>query len=348
MSSSLRSDPTGLIGALQVNGTDCVTFDGVGLITGIEHPIKSIVASVSSNALTVGLAATTLEFRSSTLSIGATTRLAAPSQTMTIPAGATLGTVSGSPSRIVLLAINNAGTVELAVTNLAGGLNLDETTLVSTTALSAAATSASTVYSTTARTGVPFRVVGFVDSTQTTAGTWATAPSTVQGCGGQVIANGGKITMSTSQALAGSFVDFTVPTWAKRITVVLNGCSVSGTSGIKIQIGTASGAETSGYLGGSTRFAASAVSTSTETTGLAMDIGSDSAAAVKTGSATIQNLEGNTWNMAGSIQRSNAAGGGSSNASKTLSGALTRVRITSVNGTDTLTAGTANILCEGY
>ena len=44
------------------------------------------------------------------------------------------------------------------------------------------------IYSTTARTGVPFRVVGFIDITEATAGTWATAPSLVQGSGGQALA----------------------------------------------------------------------------------------------------------------------------------------------------------------
>jgi hypothetical protein len=43
------------------------------------------------------------------------------------------------------------------------------------------------VYSTTARTSLPFRVVGFIQSTQATAGTWATAPSTIQGYGGQAL-----------------------------------------------------------------------------------------------------------------------------------------------------------------
>jgi hypothetical protein len=38
--------------------------------------------------------------------------------------------------------------------------------------------------STTARIGVAYRVVGYVESTQATAGTWATAPSTIQGAGG--------------------------------------------------------------------------------------------------------------------------------------------------------------------
>lgn len=84
--------------------------------------------------------------------------------------------------------IDNAGTIELAVVNLAGGVNLDETTLINTTALSASSTAANVIYSTTARTGVPFRVVGFVDSTQATAGTYATFPSTLQGGGGQALA----------------------------------------------------------------------------------------------------------------------------------------------------------------
>jgi hypothetical protein len=99
-----------------------------------------------------------------------------------------MGTVSAVQSRIVVIAINNAGTVELAAVNLAGGSVLDETTLINTTAAVAAGNSATAYYSTTARTGVAYRVVGYVESTQATAGTWATAPSTLQGYGGQALA----------------------------------------------------------------------------------------------------------------------------------------------------------------
>ena len=60
--------------------------------------------------------------------------------------------------------------------------------LFRSTAISAAATAANVIYSTTARTGVAYRVVGYVESTQATAGTWATAPSTIQGYGGQALA----------------------------------------------------------------------------------------------------------------------------------------------------------------
>ena len=74
--------------------------------------------------------------------------------------------------------------------NISGGNQLDETNLISTTAEggAGAADSANVIYSTTARTSVAYRVIGFIDSTQATAGTWATAPSTIQGVGGQALA----------------------------------------------------------------------------------------------------------------------------------------------------------------
>jgi len=85
-----------------------------------------------------------------------------------------------------VLAINNAGTIELAAVNLAGGTRLDEANLITTTAEggAGAADSATVIYSTTARTNVAYRVLGIVRSTQATAGTWATAPSLIQGYGG--------------------------------------------------------------------------------------------------------------------------------------------------------------------
>lgn len=163
------------------------TLAGYGITDAKQ--IQSIAAAVAGNALTLTLNPTSLEFRANSLSSGTVnTRGVTAALSLTVPSGATLGTVNGQSARLVLLAIDNAGTVELAVANLAGGINLDETTLISTEALSAAADSASTIYSTTARTSVPFRVVGFIDIAETTAGTWAAAPTTIQGCGGQALA----------------------------------------------------------------------------------------------------------------------------------------------------------------
>ena len=167
-----------------------VAQGGTGQNTPISlSRILPITASVAASALTCTLNPTALDFRNTPLTSGTiNTRTVATAISVVVPSTATLGTVSAQQSRLVLLALDNAGTVELAVVNIAGGTNLDETTLISTTAISAGATSASVVYSTIARTSLPFRVVGYIESTQATAGTWATAPSTIQGQGGQALA----------------------------------------------------------------------------------------------------------------------------------------------------------------
>ena len=157
-------------------------------LTQLTDKIQPITASVASNALTVTLNPTVLDFRASPITSGTVTTITVASAiSVVIPSTSTMGTVSAVQSRIVVIAINNAGTVELAAVNISGGSVLDETTLINTTAAAAAGNSATAYYSTTARTGVAYRVVGYVESTQATAGTWATAPSTIQGMGGQAV-----------------------------------------------------------------------------------------------------------------------------------------------------------------
>ena len=174
-------------GTLAVSGV--LTATGGVASTGITSKIQPITASVAASALTVTLNPTILDFRASPLTSGTVTTIAVPAAiSVTIPSTSTMGTVSAVQSRIVVIAINNAGTVELAAVNISGGSVLDETTLITTTAAVAAGNSATAYYSTTARTGVAYRVVGYVESTQATAGTWATTPSTLQGYGGQALA----------------------------------------------------------------------------------------------------------------------------------------------------------------
>lgn len=195
---------TGLINSNQINTVANTQITGLitsgqiasvantqitGTISAVSK-IQTIAASVGDNALTITLNPTSLDFRSPTLSSGVVnTRTVSSPISVTVPSTATLGTVNAVQSRLVVLAIDNAGTVELAVVNISGGNQLDETNLISTTAISAAADSGNVVYSTTARTNVPYRVVGYIESTQTTAGTWAAAPSTIQGYGGQALAS---------------------------------------------------------------------------------------------------------------------------------------------------------------
>ena len=180
---------SGQLTDVEYNGTVYVVLDPLAPVITPPNQIQPIIASVGASALTCTLNPTILNFRNTPLTSGTiNTRTVSTAISVVVPSTATLGTVSATQSKLVLLALDNAGTVELAVVNIAGGTNLDETTLISTTAISAAATAANVVYSTTARTSLPFRVVGYVESTQATAGTWATAPSTIQGQGGQALA----------------------------------------------------------------------------------------------------------------------------------------------------------------
>lgn len=167
----------------------CVSYTRANGVAPVPRDIQPISASVGSNALTISAGALTLDFRSATIGSGAVATVSGTPANLVVSSGSTLGTVSGQQSRLAVLALNNAGTLELAVVNLAGGTALGESGVISTTAEggAGAADSASVVYSTTARSNLAYRVIGFIESTQATAGTWATAPSTIQGAGGNAM-----------------------------------------------------------------------------------------------------------------------------------------------------------------
>lgn len=170
------------------NGTLLTSASTVNL----GSKIQPIDASTSSGSLLVTLYPTVLDFRSSTISSGTVnTRTIGTAITITVPNGATLGTIGANLSSIMVLAIDNGGTVELAVTNGFGSNRLDETNLLTTSQITSGSSSNTAVYSTTARTSVPYRVVGFIQSTQPTAGYWtisSATTTTIQGIGGQAMA----------------------------------------------------------------------------------------------------------------------------------------------------------------
>ena len=141
---------------------------------------------------------------------------------------------------------------------------------------------------------------------------------------------------------SGTSVDFTgIPSWVKRITVMFSGVSTSGTSNWLVQIGSGS-FSVSGY-GASASSGATSVATTTSTAGF--NIRSNAAADTLNGSMQLLNISGNVWASNHTLA---ASGGvfylGAGNLS--LGGTLDRVRITTVNGTDTFDAGTINILYE--
>jgi hypothetical protein len=144
---------------------------------------------------------------------------------------------------------------------------------------------------------------------------------------------------------SGTSIDFTgIPSWVKRITVMLNGVSSSGTSNYLIQGGSGS-IENTGYSSLGTRLSTTTLSTGNIiTTGLVLT-NVTAAASLFYGTYVLTNVTGNTWSFAGGMAASgneNSVGFGG----KTFSGVIDRIRFTTVNGTDTFDAGTINILWE--
>lgn len=145
---------------------------------------------------------------------------------------------------------------------------------------------------------------------------------------------------------SGTSIDFTgIPSYAKRITVMFQGVSTNGTSHQLIQIGSGS-VTTSGYNSagaGCINAATPLVAASTAGYLLVNDTATD----VKNGIFTIalmgSNLYVSSHVVGGDSTRDTCGWGGGA---VTLGGTLDRVRITTVNGTDTFDAGTVNIFWE--
>jgi hypothetical protein len=142
---------------------------------------------------------------------------------------------------------------------------------------------------------------------------------------------------------SGTSIDFTgLPAWIKRITVMMNGVSLSSTANILIQIGPSGGVETSGYsgvvLGNGIQGAWGGTGCLITRTG--------QATSTYSGIVTIANITGSTWVCSATMADSVNTYAGLAAGSKAITGTLSIVRITSTS-TDTFDAGTVNILYEG-
>jgi hypothetical protein len=172
---------------------------------------------------------------------------------------------------------------------------------------------------------------------------------TLDGSASVTINSGAVLGITSGTAVAstsGTSIDFTgLPAWVKKITIIFNEVSGNASSNMLIQLGTGSTSyTTSGYLSTGCVTTTSAVSGGSSTAGFFMF--RDTASYGVSGHMVLTNISGNIWISSHAAKISTTAiinGGGS----VTLGAALTAVRITTVNGTDTFDAGTINIMYEG-
>jgi len=250
----------------------------------------------------------------------------ATAATLTIADGATLATSGAYSLTLTATAATNATfptTGTLAT--LAGSETFTNKTLTAPTLTSPNITTALTL---TGAAGTSGQILTSAGSGS--APIWTSANGITSG--------------TTVASTSGTSIDFTgIPATVKRLTVILNGVSTNGTNYYLLQIGSGS-VQTTGYTSLTTLSLSTAVAT-TSTAG--MITFSDNAAYAKYGSFVFTSLGSNIWVMTGiAINTATTAFGTYSAGQVTLSGALDRVRITTVGGTDTFDAGSINILYE--
>jgi hypothetical protein len=170
----------------------------------------TLVASVAASALTIALKdingndpspASPILYGVPNQTGGITQRAITSALSITVPPGASLGTVSAQAARIWAGVFDNSGSPILAVYNTVNptGPSIvpwNESAQATTTAVSAGSTSAQTWYGASGVTA-GFRIFGYVEATEATAGTWATAPSKV-GLFGPGVKKPGDVVQSVS------------------------------------------------------------------------------------------------------------------------------------------------------
>ena len=163
-----------------------------------------------------------------------------------------------------------------------------------------------------------------------------TAPINISGTSGSAA-----VRSATAQSASGTAVQFlSIPSGIKRITVMFSAVSTNGASLVQVQIGSG-GFTTSGYVSVS----ATDASKNTSTTGM-LAITNGNATNSIYGSLVFTNVTSNTWvadgvTTRGVVEQNAFIAGG-----VTIGGTLDRLRVTTVNGTDSFDAGTINILYE--
>lgn len=185
---------------------------------------------------------------------------------------------------------------------------------------------------------------GVTTSTGSGANVLGTSPS----ISGAVMSTMASSVITSGTAVAstsGTSIDFTgIPSWVKRITILLHRVSTTGIVPLLYQLGTSGGIVSTGYVS-SGSYQGAGQGGLQSTSGLLNGAGG-AILDTSVGITTICNFGSNTW-VSSSISGDGSAdytkiGGGSI----TLGGTLDRIRITTTTGTPTFDAGSINILYE--
>ena len=163
------------------------------------------------------------------------------------------------------------------------------------------------------------------------------------------VVNGSSSAIVSGTAVAstsGTSIDFTgIPSWVKRVTVMFDGVSTNGTSSFLIQLGDSGGVSSAGY-NCSSLYSSSGVANAVSTAGFLISTAAQTTTVYGQMIINLLNASSNAWIESGNFSAPASTLSFYTSGSKTLTSTLTRVRITTVNGTDTFDAGSINLLWE--
>ena len=184
------------------------------------------------------------------------------------------------------------------------------------------------------------------DETGSGAAVFATSPTLTSPVIAGTPSGVGTLTSATVQnALTTEVLFSSIPSWVKRITVMFNEVSTSGTSAAQVRLGDSGGVENTGYKGQAGNLSVAPTVLSSGFTFIAPPV----AVGLYSGSMTLTLLGSNIWAANSIIGRSDVSGTSSLQlcaGTKATSGVLDRVSIRMANGTDTFDAGSINIMYE--
>lgn len=195
-----------------------------------------------------------------------------------------------------------------------------------------------------------FNSTGFTGNSATansaTDATNATNATTSATCtGNSATATYAPLITGTAVTTSGATISFTgIPSWARRITILLSGVSTVAAGIPAIRAGSGS-YEASGYSGVTSKIGATTVDSGASAATSWDLINSSASTYVYSGQVVITKLTGNLYVISGSYTYSGATNA-VVNGTKTFAGTIDRVQLIMSTGTDTFNGGTMNIMWE--
>jgi hypothetical protein len=146
---------------------------------------------------------------------------------------------------------------------------------------------------------------------------------------------------------SGVSIAFTsLPTWVRKLTIVLSGVSTNGTADILLRLSTGGVFASSGYVSNMQVLQGGTSSSGVNNT-VGFVISQGSTSVITTGTYQFINNAGNGWIGTGVFAYEHAVVGAFGAGRVTLGGTLDGIQIVTANGSDTFDAGSVNIIYEG-